>query len=185
MSDEAAPPDGDEVYFLASERLVFRRWRETDIDFAQRLWGDPRVTRYLDARPRLGPDEVRDRLELEMRHEREHGVQYWPCLLLETGESIGCCGLRPYPRRAGALELGFHVLPAFQGRGLATEAAAAVVGYAFAQLHAPRLYAGHHPDNTVSARVLRKLGFEFLRTESYPPTGAQHPLYVLERPDDR
>ena len=61
----------------------------------------------------------------------------------------------------------------------ATEAARAVVRFAFTRLAAAALFAGHHPDNTASAGVLTKLGFCLTHTELYPPTGLHHPSYWL------
>jgi ribosomal-protein-alanine N-acetyltransferase len=63
------------------------------------------------------------------------------------------------PPREGAVELGYSVLPAFQGRGYATEMARALVGWAFAQAGVRRIVADVLPDNTPSVRLLRTLGF--------------------------
>jgi RimJ/RimL family protein N-acetyltransferase len=73
------------------------------------------------------------------------------------------------------------------GRGLATEAGRAVARFAFDDLGATALFAGHHPDNGASRKVLLKLGFVHTHDELYPPTGLLHPSYRLERerPDAR
>lgn len=55
--------------------------------------------------------------------------------------------------------LGYAVDVSYQGRGLATEAAGAVIRYAFDVLKLHRLETGYQPTNERSARVLRKLGF--------------------------
>ena len=92
---------------------------------------------------------------------------------------IGCCGLRPY--RGGKYEIGFHLRPQFLGKGYATEAATAVIDYAFSVLKAEALFAGHHPNNAASAKVLLKLGFRYIGDEFYEPTGLYHPSYELEQ----
>ena len=56
------------------------------------------------------------------------------------------------------LEVGYHVVPGFQGRGYATEAAAASRDFARTVLGATRLIAIIHPDNTPSQRVAEKIG---------------------------
>ena len=48
-------------YFLQTARLAFRTWAQGDLELALGLWGDPRVTRYFDAREKLSPQEVQDR----------------------------------------------------------------------------------------------------------------------------
>jgi RimJ/RimL family protein N-acetyltransferase len=104
--------------------------------------------------------------------QREHGFQYWP-IFLRGGEHVGCCGLKPRDERIH--ELGFYVRPACWGRGLAVDAAQAVIAHAFDVLGAAALFAGHHPENHGSRRTLEKLGFRYTHHELYPPTGLQHP----------
>jgi ribosomal-protein-alanine N-acetyltransferase len=47
--------------------------------------------------------------------------------------------------------------------------------YAIDRLHVRELFAGHHPDNTSSRRLLEKLGFTQIGTHLFPRTGLQHP----------
>jgi ribosomal-protein-alanine N-acetyltransferase len=166
-------------YFLTTRRLGFRTWSEDDFDLALGLWGDLKVTELIDARGRLSPEQVRERLQREIATQQAHGVQYWPVFLLATAEHVGCCGLRPVPERPDVLELGFHIRSALWGQGYATEAARAVIRYAFDVLGVAGLFAGHHPRNEVSRRLLAKLGFQYTHDEFYPPTGLDHPSYLL------
>ena len=57
------------------------------------------------------------------------------------------------------VEIGYWLAESAWGRGLATEAGAAVLELAFLGLRLPRLGAGHYVDNPASGGVLRKLGF--------------------------
>jgi [ribosomal protein S5]-alanine N-acetyltransferase len=164
-------------YFLQSKRLGFRAWSLEDLPLALALWGDPAVTSWL-AGP-LSAADIQARLEQEIRQQREFGVQYWPVFLLATNEHAGCAGLRP--KSENLLELGYYLKPQFWGSGLATEAAAAVAGYAFTTLGAGCLFAGHHPANRGSQRVLEKLGFERSGEEFYEPSGMIEPTYLLHR----
>ncbi|PCC71519.1 Protein N-acetyltransferase, RimJ/RimL family [Nannocystis exedens] len=157
-----------------SERLVFRWWTPDDLELARGLWGDPQVTARIAAEPFTGP-QIAARLAAEIDQGRAHGLQYWPVFLRDDGSHVGCCGLRPHA--PGVYELGFHLRSAFWGRGLAREAAAATVAFAFGSLAARGLFAGHHPDNDASRRVLLRLGFRHTHDEWYPPTGAVHPSY--------
>ncbi|MFY0536491.1 GNAT family N-acetyltransferase [Nannocystis pusilla] len=157
-----------------SERLLFRWWTPDDLELARGLWGDPRVTARIAGEPFTAP-EIAARLSLEIDQGQAHGVQYWPVFLRDDGSHVGCCGLRPHTPQV--YELGFHLRSAFWGRGLAGEAAAAAVAFAFGPLAACGLFAGHHPDNAASRRVLLRLGFRHTHDELYPPTGAMHPSY--------
>jgi RimJ/RimL family protein N-acetyltransferase len=162
-----------------SPRLFFRPWTSDDIELAVGLWGDPQVTAFIDARGALTRDEVRARLDEEIARGRLHGVQYWPIFLRATGEHAGCAGLRPRDAPGRVLEVGFHIRSRFWGQGLATEAATAVIAFAFETVGATALFAGHHPGNSASRHVLEKLGFRHTHDERYPPTGLDHPSYLL------
>ena len=84
-------------YFLPSSRLGFSIWTHTDLPLAFELWGDPEVT-GLTGGP-FTAQQVRERLEREIKNHEEHRVQYWPIFLLETGEHVGCCGFSLTNRR--------------------------------------------------------------------------------------
>jgi RimJ/RimL family protein N-acetyltransferase len=160
----------------ATARLTFRTWRADDLPLALAVWGDPRMTRLVG-----GPfdeDAVRRRLDAEIALERDHGIQYWPAFL-ESGAHVGCAGMKLYDLTRSIFEIGFYIRREHWGRGFATEAARAVIAHGFEVLGATELYAGHHPDNRDSKRVLEKLGFQYLRHELYAPTGLQHSLYAL------
>ncbi len=154
-------------------RLTFRTWTTADEALAASLWQNEEVMRFIG-----GPytnAQVRERLEREIEHERRYGFQYWP--LFERETFAGVCGLKPHKIESNELELGFHLMPAFWGRGHASEAARAVMEHAFNVLHATALYAGHHPNNEASRRVVEKLGFECIGTHFFAPTGLDHPWY--------
>ena len=142
-------------YFLRTQRLGFRTWTESDLELAQGLWGDAEVTQLIGGP--FSAERVQLRLTQEIANQVTYGIQYWPVFLLTSGEHVGCCGLRPYPSEARVYELGFHLRRTYWGRGFAVEAARAVIAYAFATLDAASLFAGHHPANEPSRRVLIKL----------------------------
>lgn len=167
-------------YFLKTTRLGFRRWHEDDLRLALGLWGDYEVTKLIDARGKLSEEQVHERLLKEIVMQQEHGVQYWPIFLLETDGHMGCCGLRPYDLAQQMYEIGFHIRSNHWRRGYATEAACGVIDYAFNILQATSVFAGHHPKNETSKYLLKKLGFQYTHDEYYPPTGLQHPSYLLK-----
>lgn len=167
-------------YFMKSRRLGFRCWTANDMQIALELWGDERVTKLFSKEPWTG-DQIQDRLLREIEGQQRYAVQYWPIFELETSQAVGCAGLRPYAVEKKVYELGFHLRPQFWGCGYATESGATVIRYAFDILKAEALFAGHHPDNLSSSKVLLKLGFERAADEFYEPTGLFHPSYFLPR----
>jgi hypothetical protein len=71
------------------------------------------------------------------------------------------------------------------GKGFATEAAFGALEYAWEKLRLSQVYAGHHPHNRASEKILKKLGFEFIENVFYEPTGWMHPSYVCKAPPPR
>src|SRR5713226_9574562 len=167
-------------YFLKSTRLGFRCWTEEDLPLALALWGDPEVGRFIGGP--FSPQKVKERLTEHIAMMKTHNTQYWPVFLLAGSEFVGCGGLRPYQPEKKIHELGFQLLPAYWGRGFAKEAGEALIDFAFGTLGAKGLYAGHHPENAASRKVLVKLGFRYTGEEFYPPTGMVEPTYLLEPP---
>lgn len=167
--------------FLQTERLEFRTWRPVDTDLAHELWGDPRVTRLIDARQSLSRRDTEKILLDHCRWQDEQAIQYWPVFTLKEGVFVGCCGLRPRDADRGVPELGFHVCHDHWGKGYAREAASAVIRHAFLRLGFVALFSGHHPDNRRSERILLSLGFTRTGFDVYPPTGKLHPTYVLRK----
>jgi ribosomal-protein-alanine N-acetyltransferase len=167
-------------YFLLTDRLGFGQWSEGDLPLALELWGDPGVSSLIG-----GPftdREIDARLARERTMLIDHQVQYWPVFLLQSDDFVGCAGLRPYQLDGRIFEMGVHLRKSYQGHGFAQEAARAVIKFAFETLQIRGLFAGHHPKNASSKRLIEKLGFSFTHEEFYAPTGANHLSYLLMNP---
>ncbi len=164
-------------FFMKTERIGFSIWEQEDIDLAKSLWNDPQVTRFLCASGVFTEQDILQRLDREIDNQAQYSIQYWPIFLLEDGDLIGCCGLRCYDMEKKIYEIGFHLRPKYWGHGLGSEAAKAVINYAFSQLGASDLFAGHNPNNLNSRKILERLGFHYIGDEFYEPTGLYHPSY--------
>lgn len=167
----------DRIYFLITNRLKFSAWNKEDLILAERLWGNPDVTKYICSSGVFQKNEIQDRLSLEIQNEALYHFQYWP-VFKDDGTFIGCCGLRPHSENT--CEIGFHFLPEFWHMGYAKEAAEAVIQYAIKNEIAVKLFAGHNPSNTASEKLLLSLGFIKSGVQYYPPTGLMHPSYELD-----
>ena len=143
---------------LVTERLELRRFTAADLEPLLAVFGDAEVMRYVGAERRpLTADEVRGLLTARRRTGREHG--FGPLAVVEraSGGCVGEAGLQLL--EAGPdIELTYTLARAAWGRGYATEAARAVLRWAFAGLRLPRIVAVADPENTASLRVLEKLG---------------------------
>ena len=167
----------DRIYFMVSPRLGFGTWGAGGIELAMAIWGDAEVT-ALTGGP-FTPAQVSERLGNEVDTLAEFGLQYWPVFALETGDHIGCCGLRPRQADAGIFEFGFQLRREAWGRGFAFEAGQSVSAWG-AKRGLSALIAGHHPENHASGHTLEKLGFVYTHDEFYEPTTLMEPCYRLE-----
>lgn len=106
------------------------------------------------------PDEERIRRWFhEHRREWADGAAYRFAILHEA-RMIGLVDIDDVSGSEGAL--GYWLEESAWGRGFASEAATAVVRFAFEKVGLSRLRAAHASENEASSRVLRKLGFQLL-----------------------
>ncbi|MBD0327516.1 MAG: GNAT family N-acetyltransferase, partial [Pyrinomonadaceae bacterium] len=77
-------------------------------------------------------------------------------------KAIGGCGFKGKPAADGTVEIGYSMLPEFQCAGYATEAAGALVRWAFSHAEVARVIAETYPELRPSIRVLEKNGFRFI-----------------------
>jgi ribosomal-protein-alanine N-acetyltransferase len=90
----------------------------------------------------------------------------WLMIDTSTQTLVGDLGFKGPPDKAGTVEIGYGVLPAFQRQGYATEAVRALVRWAFEQPDVQRVVAECLADNLASIRVLHHVGMRPL-----PPEG--------------
>jgi RimJ/RimL family protein N-acetyltransferase len=103
-------------------------------------------------------------LERHVVHWSEHGFGFWMLRDRATDASAGLAGLRCLRLDdIDEVEVGYGFLPAFWGRGLATEIAMACVDHAFDRLQLPSLVALTKDSNVASQQVLRKAGLTYDR----------------------
>jgi RimJ/RimL family protein N-acetyltransferase len=139
---------------LKTARLVLRAPSRGDLPAIVALVGDRRVAANTARIPH--PYTAADALGLIASINQKDSETVFALEL--NGALIGMCGLDP--RQDGA-ELGYWLGVPFWGRGYATEAARAVIDYAFAKLGHGLLSSGARVSNPASRRVLEKCGFQW------------------------
>jgi RimJ/RimL family protein N-acetyltransferase len=128
-----------------------------DLDDMAALLGDPQVMCYYP-HPKTR-EEALAWIAWNQRLYHDHGFGLWLLTLRATGAFVGDCGLTPQQvDGVTELEVGYHLRATLQGRGLATEAAAACRDYARDVLGVDRLIAVIGQHNRPSQRVAEKLG---------------------------
>jgi [ribosomal protein S5]-alanine N-acetyltransferase len=145
---------------LETERLLLREFDEGDAEPFYLMGSDPAVIRYTGD-PGGGFTSVEHALEIlrsrPIADYRTYGYGRWACVLKASGEVIGFAGLK-YLSDSQEVDLGYRLLPAYWGQGLATEACRAVLDYGRTRLDIERIIGLVDPENVASVRVLEKLG---------------------------
>ena len=99
-----------------------------------------------------------------------------------SGRLCGICGLLAQDLDHGSeVEVGYHLLTEFRGRGIATEAARGVMDHAFRVLGEDRIVSLIRPDNLASGRVAWKNGLRHERDVMF--RDIEHGMHVIHRGD--
>lgn len=112
-------------------------------------------------------------------------VHWWSWLPVLTDENklIGNCGYKG-PPKDGTVEIGYEIIPAYRGIGLATEIAAVLVDNAFSYPEIKKIIAHTLAEENASCKVLSKCGFELVEEVKDPEDGLIW-KWSLERTDDQ
>jgi RimJ/RimL family protein N-acetyltransferase len=150
-----------------------------DLAAVHALWSDPDVVRFITGTP-SAPNESLTRLLRYIGHWAAFGFGYWFVEDKVSGDHVGDVGLgrfdRPMtPTITDMPEIGWVLAPAFHGKGYATEAARAALGWMDAAMPGTPTCCIFHPDNTGSMRVAEKLGYSFWKTAQFK--GEDTPVY--------
>jgi RimJ/RimL family protein N-acetyltransferase len=144
---------------LRTERLILRRWRDSDRGPFQQMNADARVMEFFpEPLTADASDALFDRIQA---HIDRHGFGPFAAENIETGTFVGFIGLFVPEFDAHftpAVEIGWRL--AFQGwgMGLATEGARAALDYGFNKLGLEQIVSFTVPANLGSRRVMEKLG---------------------------
>jgi RimJ/RimL family protein N-acetyltransferase len=173
---------------IRTDRLLMRRWRDSDREPFAAMNTDAEVMRYFPtAMKPADSDAFVDRIE--SRFEAQ-GFGLWALQLVATGEFLGYTGLNPMPDGvpgAGGMEIGWRLTRTAWGNGYATEAATAAVDVAFNGAGLPELWSMTAVLNKPSQAVMRRIGMTLHAHFEHPAVDADSPLrphvvYRLERP---
>jgi RimJ/RimL family protein N-acetyltransferase len=141
---------------LKTPRLTLRRFLPSDAPRVAEIASNWNVARMIRLAPY--PQTVEEKRAWLVSHEAEwlagEGYRF---AVIEDGRLIGCVDIDELA--SGLNGIGYWLDEAAWGRGIATEAAAAVRDFALGALGLQRLTSGHAFDNPASGKVLEKLGF--------------------------
>jgi RimJ/RimL family protein N-acetyltransferase len=153
--------------FLETERLLLRRFTESDVANLHDLHGDPEVMRFINGGRPVPRDVIREETlpQFLRAYERFEGFGVWATIERSTGEFVGWFEF--YPRKDAVpeeVELGYRLRRSAWGKGYATEGSRALIRKGFTELGVQRVVAETMAVNAASRRVMEKAGLKYVRT---------------------
>lgn len=176
---------------IATARLILRPPVPDDLPWLLEAMNTEPVMRYLAGV--RSADEVAEGLAADIAAFHSGGHRRWTVWLRDEEVRVGRCGLfhvrspAAPPALQGQREIGWTFAASHWGQGYASEAARAVLAYAFGTLGLPRVWSQTSDSNAGSTRMMRRLGFT-RRAEcdyvdpDYPPADNPTTVWSLEAP---
>jgi len=145
---------------LETERLILRQLKSTDDNEIFLLRSDQAVNKYLDRKPSRSIDDARSFIQaINSNIERNESV-YWAISFKGSDKLIGTIGLFDFSNDHSKAEIGFELLPDFQGKGIMQEATSTVIDFGCKQLGLHLIEAHTHRGNQKSIKLLEQLNFQ-------------------------
>lgn len=151
---------------LTTNRLVLRRWEESDAEDLYLYAKNPAIGPPAGWQPHKSVEESREIIKKVLR-----GPEAYAVCLKEDGKAIGAVELMRGGSSVNKLknndecELGYWIAKPFWGQGLIPEAAKEMLRRAFEDLHMSKVWCGYYDGNEKSKRVQEKLGFKYQYTK--------------------
>lgn len=150
--------------YLETQRLILRKFEETDAERLFLLDSDPEVMKYIGLPPLSDITESENVIKMIQQQYLDNGVGRLAVIEKESGLLISWSGLKLITQEINGYnniyDLGYRFIPEYWGKGYALESAKASLDFGFNDLKAETIYAHAHYENEGSNYILRKLGFE-------------------------
>lgn len=182
-------------FYLETERLIIRNWKEGDRKLFHLINSDDRVMEFFPfKRTRTQSDKMMDDLKADIS---KLGYGYTALELKETGECIGFCGLHHCKAEPVLdyqnIEIGWRLAPQFWGKGYVTEAALRLLAFGFDDLQLDEIISFTVHSNKKSFSVMERIGMirDAKKDFAHPLVPDTHPqlklhsYYAIQNPNKK
>ncbi|MDB5253307.1 MAG: family acetyltransferase [Flaviaesturariibacter sp.] len=145
---------------LKTQRLTLRQLSGGDENEILALRSDDEVNRYLGRNPARSIDDARNFIRAINESIEKNESIYWAVTLNGSDTLVGTICLYDFSIDNSKAEIGYELVPGFQGKGFMQEAAIKVIDYGIRGMGLRSIDACTHPGNGRSTRLLEKLGFK-------------------------
>lgn len=152
---------------IETERLLLRQATPADLDaWAEHVFANLEVVRFMPKRDMTPLQRAERAFNNYSRLWEEHGIDGWIITNKKDGQFIGSIEIE-YLDDTDEYELGYCLSKEYWGKGIATEAARAVVRFGFENANLERVIAVVVPENIASWKVLEHIGLVYEKNARY------------------
>jgi len=143
---------------LITENLILRQYKMSDENEVFLLRSSDEVNKFIDRPKANSIDDARKFIE-KITYGEYKDAFIWAIELKDRKGFIGSVCLLRFTLENNSAEVGYEMLPAFQGKGIVQEAVKKILEYGFQVLGLDTINAVIHPDNIKSIKLAERFGF--------------------------
>ena len=164
-----------------SERLIIRPTSEQDAELIYQLMNSPKFIKFVGDRQLYSVEDAEKYIQDKMLPQlNSHGYSNFSLINKKNDAKIGICGLYDRDGLEG-IDIGFGILPEYEGLGYAFESSSRLIKAAFEELEISEIKAITNKENISSQNLLVKLGFEQIGKTMLPNESDKLLLFKIER----
>lgn len=153
---------------IRTERLILKPVTLDDAAFILELQNMPKWLKYIGDRNLRVVEDAELYIKAKMlTHFKQYGYGNYVICDKETGAKMGTCGMFHRPGLE-VVDIGFALLPPYEGKGFASEAATALLNIAKSSFELEKVSAIVLPENEASVRLIKMLGFNYVKKVQLP-----------------
>ena len=168
-----------------TERLILKPTSENDTKFLFDLFNSPNWIKYIGDRNIKSINSAKVYVNTKIIPQRKsYGYSVYTLIRKNDNLKIGTCGLYDRDGIEG-FDLGFAILPKYENMGYGFESAKKIINISFNEFSLGCLSAITTKDNMSSIKLIKKLGFKFIRIVKLPNNEKEFQLYKIKNPTSR
>ena len=145
---------------LKTARLILRNVSVKDYELFHKLHSDPIVNRFVGRENSSSIEKAQAYIKRMDGLVKNKECLFWVITLNNDDNLVGSVCCWNFDLENGIVEIGYEMLPEFQGKGIMTEALKSVIEFTFSEMKATIITAFPSSDNLSSVTILKKLNFD-------------------------
>ncbi|RLD84634.1 MAG: GNAT family N-acetyltransferase [Bacteroidetes bacterium] len=164
---------------IETERTLLREFNKDDYQAVFEFGSNKEVNKYTGDITLESPQHAKEIIEdVWFSDYQKYGYGRWAVIYKPDNKIIGFAGLKYLPE-VDETDIGFRFLPAYWGKGIATEVSKEIIKYGFTKLNLTKIIGIAMPKNIASCRILEKIGLKFEKLDFYDKDNERFNWYSL------